>query len=581
MRTLRIALVLAVTGTLLAQQVPTDRRIDSGDATRPKLAAEGDHVYAVWHDTRLPGSTFEKADVFFNVSADGGATWGADDVQINTNSPTLGLNESPSIVATGDDVYVAWRADGSAIRFNRSSDRGQSWLAFPRVVTPIAIPNMERTVRLVESAGALVVVWAQLGGIMSSRSTDRGINWSAPTQLNHPPPSAQSSLPLGLSVSAHGSDIVVAWIDYWFGDGGDVFVNVSNDAGTTWQSTNPRVNTDPPGSPMWRYDTDVSIFAGTACVTWLDNRNGPSNSRPDLYGNVSTDGGQTWGVSDVSIVQQAPSGPGSAGPRYEVVTTSGAILVAWHASQFLPVLVRRSLDDGASWHDVFSSAGPGSMATGRRPRIRASDDAICVTWFEAVSGSFSTDAHFDYSLDSGTTWLPSSRRFDSDAAGAAASLDLDLVAAGDAVYAAWYDFRTTGDGDGIYFNKPFGVNAAGTGTAGTSDLTPSLTVSGGALRGDVASLDLADVLGGATGAMFFGFTPATQVSIPFLGGTVYVLPTTTLPLTVPASGATSIPLAIPDDPVLSGLNLNIQGVFVDPGASGGVSMTAAAQLWIG
>src|SRR5436305_861988 len=66
---------------------------DDGSAVR----CEGNNVFAAWIDDRSGGGN----DVYFNVSTDGGNTWSADDVKLNTSDrASSGL----SLDAYGDEV---------------------------------------------------------------------------------------------------------------------------------------------------------------------------------------------------------------------------------------------------------------------------------------------------------------------------------------------------------------------------------------------------------------------------------------------------------------------------------------------
>ncbi len=48
----------------------------------------------------------------------------------------------------------------------------------------------------------------------------------------------------------------------------------------------------------------------------------------------------------------------------------------------------------------------------------------------------------------------------------------------------------------------------------------------------------------------------------------------------PGAGSGSVPLLVPTDPSLRGLNVNSQAVILDAGAPGLVSMTNGLGMWI-
>lgn len=84
----------------------------SADSFAPRMAASGDHVYVVWHDERN-GSR----DVLMNVSTNGGASWQAAALPVEseyttsdgTNTPGSADSLYPEIVMTGTTAHVVWQ----------------------------------------------------------------------------------------------------------------------------------------------------------------------------------------------------------------------------------------------------------------------------------------------------------------------------------------------------------------------------------------------------------------------------------------------------------------------------------------
>jgi hypothetical protein len=109
--------------------LPTALRINTGDApganssTSPTISSSGNNVYFVWRDSRNnPPAT---NDIYFNYSTDGGVTWQASDIRLDTGDPP-GASESewPRISCSGENVYVVWRDQrngNSDIYFNTNS----------------------------------------------------------------------------------------------------------------------------------------------------------------------------------------------------------------------------------------------------------------------------------------------------------------------------------------------------------------------------------------------------------------------------------------------------------------------------
>ena len=121
--------------------------------------------------------------------------------------------------------------------------------------------------------------------------------------------------------------------------------------------------------------------------------------------------------------------------------------------------------------------------------------------------------------------------------------------------------------------------------AGSGGFVPALAASGCAKVGGTVNLAVTDGLGGAVGALFFG--TSGPASIPALGGKLLVAPpikwvkvTLGGAAGTAGAGSLSVPINIPPDPAFSGLMLNLQFMFLDPGALFGVSQTNGVQITI-
>jgi hypothetical protein len=88
-----------------------DIRLDTGDSAGAnksencEISCSGNNVYAVWHDDRNGAW-----DVYFNCSTDGGARWQTPDVRLDTgDSPGSYLSGLAQVASSGNQVYVVWQ----------------------------------------------------------------------------------------------------------------------------------------------------------------------------------------------------------------------------------------------------------------------------------------------------------------------------------------------------------------------------------------------------------------------------------------------------------------------------------------
>ena len=253
----------------------SDIRIPSRNATQAEIQVEGRRVYVAWLEKT--DTSFDYDDVYFVRSLDAGASWSRPR-KLRTNPDTMkffGLR----LDADGDNVYVAWKEDRSVV-VNVSTDAGDSWSS------PTPAPGVQ-TGGSYDLRGSGQEVYLALGGLRDAttsfmRSSDGGGTWSTPTPLNAVPGYSGE-----LRMRRFRDSIYVSWVDDRNGDR-DIFFNYSNDRGVTWQDTDIRMNTDPPGQggdPVWPAMTSSGYHVYLAWVDWRDTRAG--SNAGDLYVNGS------------------------------------------------------------------------------------------------------------------------------------------------------------------------------------------------------------------------------------------------------------------------------------------------------
>jgi len=120
--------------------------------------------------------------------------------------------------------------------------------------------------------------------------------------------------------------------------------------------------------------------------------------------------------------------------------------------------------------------------------------------------------------------------------------------------------------------------AYGSGWAGSLG-TPALTASADPILGTSISVDATNSLGAATvGLLILGGYPIDEPT--GLGGSLLAAPEFLVPMSIPVTGSSQLG-TLPVDPVWSGIELFLQVLEVDAGASHGVSFTPGLELILG
>lgn len=395
-----LGLLAACSGDPVDDEATHDVQVDhtAADAAIesivPRSCFTNGRLAAVWQDDRdgVPG-------IWFNASVDSGAHWLTADVPLDVGE--VGAF-APDIACFGDMIYVVWEdeRDGELlyrnIYLNVSSDGGRSWL--------------EEAVRL-----------------------DGDVEGEA--------------MSLGPRVVASGDSAYVAWFDSR--DGAyDIHVQGTQDRGATWLGEPSRVDTDGAGEaysawPRLAADADERVV-----VTWEDSRAGAS----DIYANVSTDGGVSFGGADARL-DGGEEGSESNSFLPSIAMAGGLVYVVWHDERNgdnRDVFVSASADGGESWQDeprrVDSDAAGQSDAI--NPVVAAVGDRVHIVWQDDRSGGY--DIYHRFSRDGGAEWAGEEVRMDRDAGGESQSFEPTLLVQGETVLVGWEDRRA--DAEEVGFN---------------------------------------------------------------------------------------------------------------------------------
>jgi hypothetical protein len=381
----------------------TDIRLDTGDTPGANssrgcwVSSSASNVYVAWRDSRNG-----KDDIYFNYSTDYGETWQTMDIRLDTGD-TPGASDSwwLRIDSNDSNVYVVWcdhRNGERDIYLNYSADGGTTWQASDiRLDTGDTPGTNDSKFPVMSSSGSNVyVTWQDYRNgstdIYFNYSTDYGATWEASDirlDIGDTPGTHGSEAPW---ISCTGSNVYVVWSDTRNG-ASDIYFNYSTDGGATWQASDIRLDTgEMPGTndSYWQL---VSSEGNNIYVVWMDERNGNT----DIYFNYSTDGGATWKASDIRLDKgDTPGANDSASPW---LTCSGLnVYVVWedYRNGEKDIYFNCSTDGGRTWKtpDVRLDTGdvPGAFRSSF-PKISSFENSVYVVWYDFRNGE--ADIYFN------------------------------------------------------------------------------------------------------------------------------------------------------------------------------------------
>jgi hypothetical protein len=272
---------------------PADIRVSHAPAGKaavaPQFTVSGSKVYVSWSDFRNYNLF---SDLYGNASMDGGLTWMPSDVRIDTDAAGSASSGDQSMACSGLNVFISWsdtRNGSNDIYFNRSADGGATWGAADRRLDTDALgSNISNFPHIVVQGTSVTVVWNEERsprGVYVNHSGDSGATWLASdVRISGNPGNQYIS---ALEVTGAGSNVYASWSDARNGDY-DIFFNRSTDGGATWQAADTHVDTVLPLAGNAQ-EPRMTADGATVYVVWRDFR-----IIQDVFFSRSTDGGVTW-----------------------------------------------------------------------------------------------------------------------------------------------------------------------------------------------------------------------------------------------------------------------------------------------
>lgn len=269
--------------------------------------------------------------------------------------------------------------------------------------------------------GAWLAVWAATGAfgadsdVLSTRSTDHGVSWTAIVPVNTTAASDEA-FDFAPTIATDGSG---TWIAVWAATNAadtDIFVARSTNAGATWSTAAP-LYADAASDTGNDERPQIAVDgAGNWLVVW-DASGRFGNDRDVLYAR-SHDGGIGW-TAPAALGSNATTDRGTDQRPQVASDVAGNWVVVWASTDALgntigidfDILVTRSTDGGATWSPVRALNGNaiGDQSLDDRPQL-ATDDAgtWVVVWVSDDTLGGTTGPDLDIltarSVDGGVTW---------------------------------------------------------------------------------------------------------------------------------------------------------------------------------
>lgn len=236
--------------------------------------------------------------------------------------------------------------DSSTILFSKSTDAGMTWSPAQRINTVAGdCLDDDNTVEGATPAcgpnGEIYVSWAGPLGLTFNKSLDRGKTWLPKEKVIDPFPSGwyydipgiqrANGLPFtvcDLSQSPYRGTIYVNWSDQRNGsDNTDIWVIKSTDGGDTW-SAPIKVNDDTSHRHQFFTSMAIDQTNGYLYCLFYDRRNSTGNTT-EVYLAISMDGGTTWINRKVSQTPFVPNPDVFFGDYTGITVHNGIIRPIW------------------------------------------------------------------------------------------------------------------------------------------------------------------------------------------------------------------------------------------------------------
>jgi len=369
----------------------------------------------------VAANTFDLSTGFISegiyTSTDGGSTWSGSDscsgepIQFHRGDPGIAIDKDGSMILTRLGF-------SPGLYSHYSTDMGASWSAQSQVA-----PNDQDRAEVASDSdtssatfGRTYASWVRFAPpypVMIANTTNGGIGWGVPFQINNP---SQRSQGAAITIG-DGGMVCVCWAgvgstspftEDFIGfarstDGGAQWTvtenafDINGIAGTLSQKANIRVN----GLPRIAIDNSGGVYDGRIYIVTTEIHLSPAGSDPDIILRFSQDSGATWS-SAIRVNRDIPdNGKIQYFPALHVDDGGGVNVLYYSDEPTTPdsaaIYLARSVDGGMTWESLeigdhrflpqpIDALGAGYQ--GDNISLTSSGDTLLPVWTDNSSGIY-------------------------------------------------------------------------------------------------------------------------------------------------------------------------------------------------
>lgn len=391
--------------SVAGQNLRPSRLLTEGNTTdlpgAPNIASDSERTAIAWVD----GAT---QDVLVSISDGTGVQWSPPIRMDDDTTQATKILREDSLAVVGNSIYVAWHDErdtlnGARVHYNYSDNGGFGWAGDTVVDDPLLgtppLHNYDMTVTSNPLGGPnllhIAIVSRPTSGapdILNLFSFTNGSSFNPAIPLT-----AENDDVNSIDIYSEGLNVYVAWFELTEYDGPfyDTWWQQSSDGGLTWLGAAVRLDTTPnPGAGLSKDGVNISASGSNIAVIWGEERTHVLND--ELRLRISTDGGQSWGASDLFVGTYNPVLHDT--DHSKVCINSDRLWVGWRDDRtgMDTTYYTISEDLGVSW--TPDTPLPGSSG----PEIDSRGDV----WVVSFTESAANQRLAVYSFDSGATFSP-------------------------------------------------------------------------------------------------------------------------------------------------------------------------------